>query len=73
MELTETVVIREEPIELCRLLKLAGCTDTGGQAKIVITEELVSVNGEIETRKRRKIYAGDIVAFEGRFIKAAIG
>jgi len=72
MEPTETVLIREEPIELCRLLKL-GCTDTGGQAKIVITEELVSVNGEIETRKRRKIYAGDIVAFEGRSIKAAIG
>jgi len=73
MEPTETVLIREEPIELCRLLKLAGCTDTGGQAKIVITEELVSVNGEIETRKRRKIYAGDIVAFKGRSIKAAIG
>lgn len=73
MERTEHVVIREEPIELCRLLKLAGFTGTGGQAKIVITEGLVAVNGETETRKRRKIYAGDNVVFEGRSIKVAIG
>jgi ribosome-associated protein len=73
MENAQTVTIREEPIELCQLLKFAGLVETGGEAKTVISESLVSVNGEIDTRKRRKIMAGDRVTFNGQTIVAALG
>ncbi len=69
----ETISIREAPIELCQLLKFAGFTETGGEAKLVITQEQVSVNGEIETRKRRKIVGGDRVEFDGRAIVVRVG
>lgn len=68
----QTILIREEPIELCQLLKFSGLAATGGEAKLLITQELVSVNGEIETRKRRKIVAGDLVEYDGRSIVVAI-
>lgn len=68
----ETVAIREEPIELCQLLKFAGLTGSGGEAKTVITEGLVTVNGEIETRKRKKIVAGDVVSFGGKTIQVTV-
>jgi len=69
----ETITIREEPIELCQLLKFAGLVGTGGEAKMVISQELVAVNGEIDTRKRRKVVAGDRVTFGGRTIVVAVG
>lgn len=58
-----TVAIREEPIELCQFLKFAGAAGTGGEAKVVISQGLVTLNGEVETRKRRKLVAGDRVVF----------
>lgn len=58
------IEITAEPIELYKLLKLENLVASGGEAKYVIAEGLVRVNGEIETRKRKKIYAGDIVVFE---------
>ena len=72
MENVHTVTIREEPIELCQLLKFAGLAATGGEAKMVISQEMVSVNGEVETRKRRKIVAGNQVTFAGRTIVVAL-
>lgn len=66
------VTIRAEPIELCQLLKFAGLVGTGGEAKGVIAEGLVVVNGEVETRKRRKILAGDRVVFGERALLVAI-
>lgn len=56
--------IKQEPIELYKILKLENLVQSGGEAKYVISEGLVRVNGEVETRKRRKIKAGDVVAFE---------
>ena len=53
--------IHSEPIELFRLLKFVGLASSGGEAKALISDGLVIVNGERETRKRRKILAGDIV------------
>lgn len=72
MENAQTITIREEPIELCQLLKFAGLAGTGGEAKLVIARGMVSVNGEVETRKRRKIVAGDRVAFDGRTVVVAV-
>jgi ribosome-associated protein len=69
----KTILIREEPIELCQLLKFAGLAGTGGEAKHLIIQELVSVNGEIETRKRRKIVSGDAVVIGDQQIVVAVG
>ncbi len=65
----ETIKLREEFIKLGQALKAAGFVESGVDAKIVITDGLVSVNGEIETRRGRKLYKGDIVSFEGQEIK----
>jgi ribosome-associated protein len=63
------VTVREQPIELCQFLKFSGAAATGGEAKIVITEGLVTLNGEVETRKRRKLVDGDQVVFgENRLV-----
>ena len=55
----KTVKIDREPVELYRILKFEGIADSGGQAKRLIGEGLVQVNGVMETRKRKKIMAGD--------------
>lgn len=65
----ETIKLREEFIKLGQALKAAGFVESGVDAKIVITDGLVSVNGEIEKRRGRKLYKGDIVSFEGQEIK----
>jgi ribosome-associated protein len=57
------VEVSREPIELYKLLKLDGMVASGGEAKAVIAEGLVLVNGEVETRKRKQIFSGDIVTF----------
>lgn len=55
------VEITKEPVELYKLLKFEGLASSGGEAKFFISEGQVSVNGEIETRKRKKIVSGDII------------
>jgi len=57
------IEINEEPIELCKILKLESMVSSGGEAKHVISEGLVKVNGEVETRKRKKIFSGDTIEF----------
>jgi len=57
------VAILKEPIELCKILKFESLVSSGGEAKSVIAEGQVLVNGKIETRKRKKIVSGDIVEF----------
>jgi ribosome-associated protein len=58
--------IQGDYIELVKLLKVTGLCDTGGMAKIVIIEELVTVDGKVETRKRCKIRPGQVVGFDGQ-------
>ena len=62
------VVVREVPIELCQFLKFGGLTGTGGEAKQVISQGLVTLNGAVETQKRKKLLAGDKVTYEGQTI-----
>jgi len=57
------VIISKEPVELYKILKFEGLASSGGEAKSVIAEGRVLVNGAVETRKRRKIVSGDIVEF----------
>lgn len=59
------VVIAEEPIELYKILKIENLVASGSEAKNLIAEGYVYVNGEVETRKRKKIMFGDIVGFNG--------
>ncbi len=65
----ETVPIRDEFIKLGQALKLAGLVGSGVEAKIVITEEQVKVNGETEVRRGRKLYPDDTFEFDGNLIK----
>ena len=57
------VEILQEPIELCKILKLESMVSSGGEAKAVIAEGQVLVNGNIEIRKGKKIVSGDIIEF----------
>ena len=63
------VEILKEPIELCKILKFESMVSSGGEAKSVIAEGQVLVNGKIETRKRKKIVSGDIVEFGKKKIR----
>ena len=58
-----------EYIKLGQALKAAGLVESGVEAKEVITEGLVTVNGETDTRRGRKLYAGDMVLFDGEEIR----
>ena len=58
--------IRDEFIKLGQALKLAGLVDSGVDAKMVIQDGEVTVNGETETRRGRKLKDGDVVAFQGQ-------
>jgi ribosome-associated protein len=57
------IEISEEPIELYKILKFGNMVDSGGEAKYLISEGQVRVNGKVETRKRKKIFSGDVVEF----------
>ena len=57
------VEVTKEPVELYKILKFEGMVSSGGEAKSVIEKGLVLVNGEVETRKRKKIVSGDIIEF----------
>ena len=65
----ETINLREEFIKLGQALKAANLVSDGVEAKFVIQDGLVEVNGEVDTRRGRKLYDGDIVTFEGEVIK----
>ena len=57
------VEISKEPVELYKILKFEGMVSSGGEAKSVIADGQVLVNGNVETRRRKKIVSGDIVEF----------
>lgn len=61
----EIIKLRDEFIKLGQALKAAGLAESGVDAKEVIVQGLVVVNGEIETRRGRKLYDGDEVEFDG--------
>jgi ribosome-associated protein len=60
------IEIKQEPTELCKILKLESLVSGGGEAKLAISEGYVLLNGEVETRKRKKVYAGDLLTFNGQ-------
>ena len=65
----QTVRIKDEYIKLGQALKLAGLVGSGVDAKFVIADGLVEVNGEVEYQRGKKLRDGDVVSFEGESFK----
>lgn len=66
------VELTKEPVELYKLLKFEGMASSGGEAKSIIAAGRVSVNGTVETRKRRKIVSDDTIEFGQEIIRAQL-
>ena len=64
----EKIVLRDEYIKLGQALKAAGLVDSGVEAKMVIAEGEVLVNGQVETQRGKKLHDGDQVEFHGEKI-----
>ena len=65
----EIIKLREDYIKLGQALKAAGLAESGVDAKLVIQDGLVKVNGQIETQRGKKLVAGDLVEYDGQQIK----
>ena len=68
-EILETIKLREEYIKLGQALKASGMVGSGVDAKFVIEDGLVQVNGQVEYQRGKKLRAGDVVTFDGNTIK----
>lgn len=65
----ETIVIKDDFIKLGQALKLAGIAESGIDAKIMILDGEVKYNGEVEIRRGKKVYEGDIIEVGNRIFK----
>lgn len=68
----ETIRIKDDFIKLGQAMKLAGLVSNGVEAKIVIQDGQVKVNGEVDTRRGRKLIAGDVFEFEGQSVQIEV-
>ena len=68
-----SVRIRDDSIKLGQFLKLADLVDTGADAKGLLAQGLVRVNGDVETRRGRQLVDGDVVELAGRRVRVATG
>ncbi|PKG82011.1 hypothetical protein CXF85_15915 [Colwellia sp. 75C3] len=66
------IELNHQPVELCKLLKIANFVSGGGEAKVVISEGYVLLNGEVEYQKRKKVYHEDVVEFNGEVLQLII-
>ncbi|GAA4642458.1 hypothetical protein GCM10023197_06950 [Gordonia humi] len=69
----DDIEIRDQSIRLGQFLKLANLIDTGADAKVVVGDGLVSVNGDVETRRGRQLTVGDVVEVGGVSVRVAAG
>ena len=65
----QTIKIKDEFIKLGQALKLAGLVDSGLEAKDVIQAGEVQVNGEVDTRRGKKLVPGDTFSYQGKTVK----
>ncbi len=66
------VEINQQPVELFKVLKFEGLAPSGAEAKNVIAEGYVLLNGQVETQKRKKIVSGDIIEFNGEELQIVL-
>lgn len=69
----DDVPIRDESIRLGQFLKLANLIDSGSDAKALMIDGAVRVNGEVETRRGRQLVAGDVVGLGGQQARVVSG
>ncbi len=65
----DSIEIKDEFIKLGQAMKLAGLVEEGAQAKFLIQEGLVKVNGETDTHRGKKLYKGDTFSYQGKEIQ----
>lgn len=65
----EIIKLRDEYIKLGQALKAANLVEDGVKAKLVIQDGLVKVNNEVDIRRGRKLYDGDVVSFDGQELR----
>ena len=65
----QVIKLRDEYIKLGQVLKAAGVVDSGVIAKLVIQDGAVTVNGEVEFQRGKKLHDGDVVTVNGETIK----
>ena len=65
----EIIKLRDEYIKLGQALKAANLVEDGVEAKLVIQDGLVKVNNEVDIRRGRKLYNGDVVSFDGQKLR----
>ena len=66
------VEINREPVELYKILKFEGMVSSGAEGKMVVAAGHVTVNGQIEVQKRKKIVTGDLIEFNGESIRITL-
>ena len=65
----EKIHLREDFIKLGQALKAAGFVQSGVDAKFAVQDGLVKVNGQVETRRGKKLVVGDVIEFNGENVK----
>ena len=70
---TREIIVRDVPIELCQFIKFGGLSGSGGEAKQLIAEGSVLLNGQVEKQKRKKLAGGDQVTVGGQIIVVKVG
>lgn len=65
----DDISIGGDMIRLGQFLKFSGLLDSGGDAKEVVIDGYVTVNGEVDRRRGRQLHDGDLVTFEGRTVR----
>ena len=68
---TRDVTIAGDMIRLGQLLKLSGLAESGAEARSLVQDGLVQVNGEVETRRGRQLHRGDLVTVDGERVRVA--
>ena len=68
-EKMEIIKLRDEYIKLGQALKAANLVEDGVEAKLVIQDGLVKVNNQVDIRRGRKLYDGDVVSFDGQELR----
>jgi len=69
VEVTRDVEVTKVPVELYKILKFEGLVGSGAEAKAAVAEGLVLLNGVVETQKRKKVLANDVIEFGGEKIR----
>ena len=72
MSENRVVCLTHAPVELYKVLKFENLASSGGEAKHMIADGMVRVNAQVETRKRKKIFPGDVIEIHGILLEIRV-